>query len=396
MSERLDPTTLAAARLWGATRFPYLATGLFATRVVSVPGIGTIAVDNRWRLYVDPSLVRGWTIAALGGMLVHHTMHLLRDHAGRARSAGIGRESADDWIKAADAEINDDLAEAGVELPGRQITPASLGCEDGRLAEEYFAAIARRRPRGRCRDCGSGCHGHARPWEAEGGGDGVDPSGARLLRCQVAREVLDHCRGRLPGTVPFGLQRWAEELLEPKIDWRKALAAEIRHGIANIAGCVDYTYARPSRRACVSPDVVLPALRRPVPEVAIVVDTSGSVSDARLGRALAEVQGIMRGAGLGARRVAVLSCDTAVHLTQRVSASRQVRLAGGGGTDMGAGIDAAMRLRPRPSVVVVLTDGFTPWPGDGPKGARVVVGLIGDGDWPVPRWARLVRIEEVA
>ena len=38
------------------------------------------------------------------------------------------------------------------------------------------------------------------------------------------------------------------------------------------------------------------------------------------------------------------------------------QLQGGGGTDMVAGIDAAMSLRPRPDAVIVLTDGYTPFP----------------------------------
>ena len=43
------------------------------------------------------------------------------------------------------------------------------------------------------------------------------------------------------------------------------------------------------------------------------------------------------------------------------------------------GIAAALALRPRPSVVVVLTDGYTPWPDREPRGARVVIGMVGPG-----------------
>jgi hypothetical protein len=65
---------------------------------------------------------------------------------------------------------------------------------------------------------------------------------------------------------------------------------------------------------------------------------------------------------------------------------------------MGAGITAAAALRPRPSVIVVLTDGFTPWPAKPPKGIRVVVGLLVEGhgpfhQFPTPEWARTIRIE---
>ena len=41
---------------------------------------------------------------------------------------------------------------------------------------------------------------------------------------------------------------------------------------------------------------------------------------------------------------------------------------------------------------VVLTDGFTPWPDQRPRGMRVVVGLLGDDAPEAPGWARSVRV----
>jgi len=162
--------------------------------------------------------------------------------------------------------------------------------------------------------------------------------------------------------------------------------------VAEVSGAVDYSYRRPSRRSAVTAPVVLPALRRPVPQVAVVCDTSGSMTEDLLAMALAEVEGLLRALGL-ARQVRVLACDTAVGPAQRVSSARQVQLIGGGGTDMGAGIAAAAALRPRPGVTVVLTDGFTPWPAGPPKGMRVVIGLLGERAPEAPSWARAVRVE---
>ena len=45
-------------------------------------------------------------------------------------------------------------------------------------------------------------------------------------------------------------------------------------------------------------------------------------------------------------------------------------------------------------VVVVLTDGYTPWPSQPSEGTFVVVGVIGGANNPTPPgWARTVRIE---
>lgn len=69
-------------------------------------------------------------------------------------------------------------------------------------------------------------------------------------------------------------------------------------------------------------------------------------------------------------------------------------LAGGGGTDLRAGIAAASALRPRPDLIVVFTDGHTPWPAQSPPGSAVVAALLGrkgEALPDTPGW--LTRIE---
>jgi predicted metal-dependent peptidase len=387
---------LAAGRLWAASHFPYLASGLFGAQVLAKPGIATVAVDEGWRMHADPELTVTWAPAQLGSVLVHHVSHLLRAHGERALAAGITPDDARTWIRGADAEINDDLVPAGLELPGRPILPGDLGAEDGLLAEQYFTAgredaDTQAQPDWDL-DCGSGADGWGRGWDASGP-PALSPWQARLLCRQVAQDCVRHAREA--GNVPAGLLRWAEQALQPAVDWRRVLAAELRRAVADTAGAVDYSYRRPSRRASVAGSVVLPALRRPVPEVAVVCDTSGSMTEDLLAAALAEVEGLLRSLGL-ARQVRVLACDTAVGPARRVTSARQVQLVGGGGTDMGAGIAASAALRPRPAVTVVLTDGFTPWPDRPPRGTRVVVALLGDEAPDGPDWARAVRVPSAA
>lgn len=387
---------LAAARLWATDRFPYLATGLFGAEVLAQPDSGTVSVDESWRMRADPDLVAGWTAAQLGSVLVHHVCHLLREHGPRARGLAISPSDTRPWVRAADAEINDDLIPAGLDLPGRPVLPRDFGEPDGLLAEQYFVAGTTDRSAenegageaaGTWLDCGSGADGQPRPGEDAQ----AQPAWqADLMRRQVAKEIVEHAK--TAGKVPAGLLRWAQDTMSPKVNWRALLAAELRRAVAEVSGAVDYSYRRPSRRAAVAGNVVLPALRRPVPEVAVVCDTSGSMSDDLLAESLAEVDGLLRALGV-ARQVRVLACDTAVDVAQRVSSARQVQLTGGGGTDMGVGIAAAAALRPRPAVTVVLTDGYTPWPDRAPKGIRVVVGLLGADAPDGPEWARTVRVE---
>jgi len=248
--------------------------------------------------------------------------------------------------------------------------------------------------------CGSAADGRHRPWELEAsnGDPGIDIAAGDLIRRTVARDVLVHAKE--VGTVPGDLLRWAEA--EPSvIDWRQVLAAEIRRGLRRASGSVDFTFARRSRRSAALDGVVLPGLFRPAPEVAIVIDTSGSMSPNDLAEALGEVDAILDRAGLASRRVPVLACDAEVGAITLATRASDVVLAGGGGTDMGAGLEAAARLHPRPQVVVVLTDGYTPWPTEAPGGTSVIIGLLREetewaGERPVPRWARAVEIGRAA
>ncbi|HEY1622778.1 MAG TPA: VWA-like domain-containing protein [Streptosporangiaceae bacterium] len=382
---------LAAARLWAATRFPYLATGVFGMTLISNPGSGGISVDDSWRMHIDPDLTTVWTPSQVGSVMVHHVCHLLRTHAERAQAIGVGPDDVTRWIRAADAEINDDLVPAGLDLPRPPLLPRDLNAADGLLAEQYYAEGDTTDSSDLPMNCGTGAHGQPADCDCPDGKchGGVPRWQAELLRRQIAQEVLKH--SRQAGNMPAGLVRWAEELLTPKVDWRRLLAALLRRAVSEVSGAVDYSYRRPSRRSSIAGGVVLPALRRPVPEVAVVCDTSGSMTDDLLAMALTEVDGLLKSLGL-ARQLRVLACDTAVAAAQRITSSRQVTLTGGGGTDMGAGIAAAAALRPRPAICVVLTDGITPWPDTPPKGIRVIVALLGESEVEPPPWAAVVRV----
>jgi predicted metal-dependent peptidase len=191
--------------------------------------------------------------------------------------------------------------------------------------------------------------------------------------------------------MPAGWERWAQSVLEPTVDWRRALTGAVREAAAWASGAVDYTYQRPSRRSTAMRGVILPSLRQPVPRVAIVVDTSGSMADGQIAAALAEVSGVLRAVGIGGNRVTVLSCDAAVHVVRAVRSIGEVQLAGGGGTDMRVGIEAA--LPSRPHFVIVLTDGYTPWPESPLTSTRVIAGVIGTGAAEPPPWITTIHID---
>jgi predicted metal-dependent peptidase len=392
---------VTAARLVAVEYAPYLAHALFSTLPVAAEGLGTFAVDRGWRLYVDPITLTTWGPSLAGGVLTHEIGHLVRAHAERADALGADYDNQR-WNFATDAAINDDLLAAGVPLPDGVVTPAMLGLAEGDIEEVYYAALSQQAASNTKLDdardhagCGSGAGDEPAPWELpadDPAAPAVGSADASMTRRRVAQAVRDHAANRSRGHLPAGWRRWADQMLAaPTIPWRRVLASAVRRAIAHAAGCHDYAYSRPGRRRI--PRIVTPALRRPMVTVVAVVDTSGSMGQSELDAAMAEVKGVITAAGIGTQRLTVLACDAVVSATSRVRRVEEVQLVGGGGTDMRVGIAAAEASRPRPDVIVVFTDGYTPWP-DRPTCARLVVAIIGfqSSTEHAPDWATTVRV----
>ena len=424
----LDMEKLLAARLHAVKVRPYLASALFALHVVADRSVPTMAVDAHWRCYVSPGFVTRTPVEELAGVWVHEVSHLLRDHHGRGERyareheereehgpggpggpggrSGTGVPPAEGLGRlrrniAADFEINDDIYGDGLPLPAGAVLPSLLRLPDGLLMEEYLRTVSMAGLTGDMAwlDCGSGADGQDRPWE-------LGPDGAhglsRQQRDAVRFRVAEGIKGR-PGDAPDGWRRWADEAFHPPQPWRRLLAAAVRSAVGASGAGGDHTYRRPSRRSASVPGVLLPSLRRTPPRVCVVIDTSGSVSDAELGSALLEVAAISRAAGGRRDLVSVISCDAAAGIAVPLCRAEGIELVGGGGTDLRSGFARALRSRPRPDVIVALTDGQTPWPSAQPP-CRTVVGLFPRPTRPVneenpdyipdipPPWARVVTI----
>ncbi|TXS01773.1 hypothetical protein EAO73_25120 [Streptomyces sp. col6] len=403
----LDLDRLFAARLQAVRARPYLATALFALHVVESRRVPTMAVDRHWRCYVSPWFVDRTPVEELAGAWVHEVSHLLRDHHGRsdryAREHGLtGAAERLRMNIAADCEINDDVYGDGLVAPDAVVLPEPLGLPEGKLMEEYLRhfRLGRHTAEFAWLDCGSGSDGLDRAWDlGPDGAHGLSEQERDAVRFRVAQGIT----GR-PGRAPKAWKRWAEEAFHPPQAWRDLLGAALRSAASGPGAGDDYSYGRPSRRSASLPGVVLPSLRRRPPRVSVVIDTSGSVSDAELGSALLEVAAITRAVGGRRDLVTVLSCDAAARVVHPLCRAEGIPLVGGGGTDLRKGFDRALRTHPRPDVVVALTDGQTPWPSAQPA-CRTVVGLFDRPDrasWDEedpdyvpdapPAWARVVNI----
>lgn len=403
---------LQAARVRAAHQRSYFAPALFSLVPVETDLIGSMAVDSQWRLYYNDAWVATHSVEQNASLLIHEVSHLVRDHEARRKAAGIVDERR--WNTAGDCEINDDLHAEGLPLPGDPPLPEKFGLQNGNNAESYYNQLpappradrhAAVRPvehdQQPSADCGSGAHGERRFWElpaddgAEGGVPGVDKIKAELVRREVARQIDK--TSPWAGDVPLAWRRWARATLAPKVDYMATLRHAVRRALRDSTlGRYDRTYRRPHRRQACYGDFIMASFYQPRPRPGFLIDTSGSMGDTQLARAVSELGGLTRQLGYGAD-VVVVCCDAAVHEVRKAFASTPIELYGGGGTDIGVGLSAFTEQKGQPiDLLVVVSDCRTPWPKEVPPFPVITI-RVGDGE-PPPWGSRgantVITIEE--
>jgi hypothetical protein len=238
-------------------------------------------------------------------------------------------------------------------------------------------------------DCGSGAHGERRCWElpadddGEGGTPAVDRLKAELVRREVARRIDEI--SRYAGEVSPAWRRWAHATLAPKVDYLATIRHVVRRALRDSTlGRYDRTYRRPHRRQACYGEFLMPSFQQPRPRPGFLIDTSSSMEDSQLARALAELAGLIRQLGYGAD-VVVASCDAAARDVREVFGAGQVELYGGGGTDLDVGlrafIERAHDPRRKIDLLVIVSDCHTTWSNDVPPFPVITI-RVGDGAPP--------------
>jgi len=369
---RSRPLTAEEEAVWAQTALgaqelrPYYARALLALQPVAVDGLRTVGVGSSWHVYVDFAWLGALTLSERAAVVAAHEIeHLLRDHAGRC----CGRQPGA-WNVACDAEINDDAHD--VRLPAGGVTPALLGQPDGLLAEQYYPEVDEEQEHAHTCGGGSGA-GAPQAWEVEeGSGGGVSPEEAELIRDEVAAAVLAAAER---GDVPLGIRVWAEARRKPvAIDWRQQFAALVGSLRSSARGRDDVSYRRLHRRQRAGQPVRPGWVRAPL-RVGVVIDTSGSMCE--LGDLVVSVAAM-----LAEHDCRFVQCDAEI---QRVTRRLPSEWQGGGGTDLRPAIERVADS----DVVVVISDGITPWPH---QLAAPLIAVLPPEAPPPPRWVRAIRV----
>lgn len=163
--------------------------------------------------------------------------------------------------------------------------------------------------------------------------------------------------------MPQNFERAIIKLLKPKIDWVSALRQKMRFGVSRMEKR-DYTWFRPNKRFT-SAGFVLPSYTGPEsPKICYAVDTSGSMSEEDLTKAMTELNEIRKRFNA---KVYFCDCDASVHSGRWIMPNEDLpQISGGGGTDFRPVFDHLIERKIRPDYCVFFTDGFGEF-GDDPK-----------------------------
>jgi predicted metal-dependent peptidase len=164
------------------------------------------------------------------------------------------------------------------------------------------------------------------------------------------------------GTLPSGLEEEIRALAHPPLPWDAQLARWFDEHVH--APDSQRTYARASRRQAATPDISRPGRVRPEqlarrPTFGVVLDTSGSMPNQLLGKALGAIASYATARDVPAARV--VFCDAvaydAGYLSVDLIADR-VRVRGRGGTVLQPGIDLLQTALdfPADGPILIITD----------------------------------------
>lgn len=410
--------TLAVKRMRPLRRLAY------ATRYICSPGMPGIGrADDRLRVYFDPDawVESEWSdedCAEALLMLLHQS--LLGHHAAaKKKRSEDGVMYPDLWSLASEAAANSVLIDGGITFPSTvTMTAEGLGAPKGlHVADYYDDLLSRYREAGiDLMDVDRFNSDDAADYTMLMSGlvtDGFLPDGTPYNESFIERGVddldmlappapdfevvstIEHVAEEIVKSGGEGaghLTRWASEVTKPTlIPWQTVLSAHMRTAVRTTSGGTASSYSVRNRRRPFlrigGRKGILPGRTRPLPQILVIRDTSASVTDTELSEMVTAISEIAESAGVRKGDLLVMDADDGFYESVEYTGHESIQSAsGGGGTDMRVALAAAEdAFRRPPTLVVVCTDGGTPWP-ETPTRFPVVAVITSHGVDSTPEW----------
>lgn len=406
---------IALARAYVKQNAPYFSPTLYGFIPHAYPGLtelagGPLAVTEHLVLLYEPSWVQEvdtWILATgLGHEVLHDQLRHIRRmklYQDKKRANRAGDLFINGTMAAQQRDIR--VVEGGKpniqkaplwKFPDWALMPSQFGFEDGLTLGEYYRLLEehdkkekgssgdnQKGPDGKTDDakimsgCCGGIAGNPLLQELEEALDNI--KGRSNSECiqkskETASAMRQHMEGPGRGSIPGA---WSEiiqasnEVFE--VPWHTKLSRHTRSLIGNIrTGGMDYSLRRPSRRSYLR-GMPLPGLIAYEPVIWIVMDSSASMGKKQLADGLRVCTDILQQTGV--TRIWYLEADVKVQKTPvqvSIQDLRNMKIHGRGGTDFRPVLALAEAARPKPDIVIYLTDGDGTTPATQPPGINVI------------------------
>jgi predicted metal-dependent peptidase len=341
--------------------FGSLVLGLALTEDATTPAAW---VDGR-ALGYNPKFIDSLSHAQTVALLAHEVMHCAAGHPWR-RDARDHKK----FNVATDKAINGLLVDAGFTLPKNCMMPT--GDEVGKSAEWIYSRLPEPAPQ---EDGDQNQDGDGEPGDGDGDGE-PDPQGevrdapntpdedgepapseADWQQATQQAALQARAQGKLPG----GMARFAAEAVKPRIDWKSALRRFVQTYAAS-----DFSWKQPNRRY-IAQGLYLPSIEsQELGEIAVAVDTSGSMDQKALDAAKAEIEQII--AECQPTKVTIYYADSRISRTDEFIKGEQIEWnpEGGGGTDFEPVCSAVQAQETAPACLIYITDLYGNFPATAP------------------------------
>ena len=339
--------------------FACLLLGMETVETEVLPGgrpLWMAATDGS-TLYVNRKNLDQCPLSQIIGVLKHELMHAALLHPFRVGNRDPGKAG-----RAMDYVINDMIIHEGGELPDG-ILHDPHNWNRHKMWEEIYAQMPDP-PKGGSGQNNGGGKGQGQ--QQQQGGNPLDddvlpaPDQSDEAKRKMTGRVVKAAQvAKAIGKLPSYLEGLIADMLDPKVPWEQELAEFLTEVSRN-----DYTFARPNRRF-IYEDLYLPSAysHDTMGRLAVVFDTSGSVSDHEMRSFASELVGAIE--GVLPMSLAVIYCDAAVQHVDYFDAptvddvTASLKRHGRGGTHMPTALDWIDENLDDVKAAIVFTDGYT-------------------------------------
>lgn len=375
---------------------PFFATLLIRTPVlatnVSSGGMPVeLAATDGEAIYYNPEFLDQCSVEDVMAVLAHEVGHDSLMHSLR-----LGHRNPGMFNQAADHAINLMLEDQGFKcpkaVPGGWLADPSY---KGWSADKIYDDMRRKQKDNPPPKSGDGQNGqNGKPGPAQPGKDWLhgdvlpspkagDPASQAAAEQKAKQRVAAAANmARMAGKLTGELERMVGEFLDPKVHWTDVL----REYMTRIVKARD-NWSRRNRRFAA---MYLPTRRsQEMGPIVFIPDTSGSM----FGEDMEKICTEMAHCAIQTRpeNIRVVWTDAAVKGEQIFDPSdfsyEALKPVGGGGTDMRVGLEHVEQYDPQ--VVVLMTDGYTPWPA---KPCPYPVICIMTTKQPCPEWMQRIDV----